>query len=190
MPGEPSVRARHLKSLLAFADAWPGGIGPAVRARVRPADLQAVAAASGIDWIPLRIDLDLTRGIHDAMPRPEFLRFFRKQSLQAFEGPLLKTLVDTAQRMFGIEAASWARWVPKGWSLLFRDCGVWTSEVTGPKRIDLRLASLPTACASDPIWIASVGASLSALVDLAKLDGAVEPVATEPTAVRFEMTWR
>ena len=189
MAGEPLVRARHLKSMLAFADEWPGHPGARLRSHLPEADVRAILEASGIDWLDVRLDLDVTRAIHELLGPDECLRFFRRQSLSSFQGPLLRTLVDTAQRMFGLQLASWARWVPKGWALLFRDCGAWTVEAPGAKQVTLRLRALPQACSGDEIWIRTVGASLSALLDLARLEGAVT-TAREPAAVRYEFTWR
>ncbi len=188
MAGEPAVRARHLKALLSFADRQPGEVAARVRQRMGPEALRRIADASGIEWLPFELDLDLTRHVHAVLGPDEFVRFFRQQTLAAFEGPLLKTLVDTAVRMFGLDPMSWARWVPMGWSLLFRNCGAWTSETAVPGTVVLRLSGAPAAAAGDPVWPDSVAASLSALVDMARARGRVE-AARGPGAIVFTMTW-
>jgi len=186
---EPLVRGRHLKMLLASVERH--ALGAAVVSRIDPGLVQAVRAASGLDWLPLAQDLDLTRAIYDGLGQVGGDRFFRDHTLGAFDGPVLQTMVLTAVRLFGLEPGSWARWVPKGWQLLFRGCGEWAVSEVRAGQVILTLASMPAACAGDEVWIRSVGHSLGALLDLAKVRGVVElvPRVAGASQAAFQLRW-
>src|SRR5512136_1883823 len=127
MAGElPVVRGRHLKALVAALERWPGG--PRSLALLPPETLPLIGGAGGLDWLPLAEDLRLTRAVYDGLGVAGADHFFRAYTLDSFEGPLLRTLVATGVRIFGLDPASFARWVPRGWNVIYRDAGVWRVE--------------------------------------------------------------
>jgi hypothetical protein len=186
---EPLVRGRHLKMLLASVERH--ALGATVVARLDPGLLQGIKGSSGLDWLPMAQDLALTRAIYDGLGQVGGDRFFRDHTLGAFEGPVLQTMVLTAVRLFGLEPGSWARWVPKGWQLLFRGCGEWAVTDARAGQVTLTLSSMPSACAVDEIWIRSVAHSLGALLDLAKVRGVVElvPRVAGTSQAAFQLRW-
>ncbi len=191
MAGAPAVRARHMKSLLATVDRLPATEAEAVRRRVEPTVLAGIADASGVEWLPVAWNVALTRAIHDALGVERFRRFFRAEQLESFRGPLLKYVVDGVIHLLGIDLGSWVRWIPKGWGLVFRDCGSWSVGAVEPGRATLLLDALPPECFDDAVWHDSVAASLEALLDLASSDGSltVEGVDRAQRRVAFVLRW-
>lgn len=185
---QPSVRARHLKSALAAADALPGGA--AVRAALPPRLLADVERASGFDWLPVDHDVAIVRASADVLPPEGFDRLWRAVVLDGIEGPLLGLLMRTAVRVFGHDPAGFARWVPKGWAMIFRDVGVWTSCAVAADAALLRLDALPPPC-RDPVFPGSVAASLGAIPLLAGRPGGarVLEAAEAGGGVLFEVRW-
>jgi hypothetical protein len=185
----PLVRGRHLKLLLESAERQVHSA--AVLERLDVGSLGAIREASGLDWLPLEHDLALTRALYEGLGAAAAGRFFRAHTLGSFDGPVLRTMVHTAVRLFGLEPGAWARWVPKGWQLLFRGCGDWTVGEAGPGRVTLTLSAMPPACAEDPAWLRSVGSSLEALLDLARVRGVVELAPREAGAAEatFALRW-
>ncbi|HTN53651.1 MAG TPA: hypothetical protein VML50_14675 [Anaeromyxobacter sp.] len=188
MIAEPLVRARHLKSLLTAVDAL--ACAPAVRAHVGAAVLGATEGASGIDWLPLEHDLAFTGAIYQVLPAAEADAFFRAHTSASFEGPLLRTMVDTAVRLFGLDPGSWARWVPKGWSMIFRGTGEWSVGAIRPGEARLGLAALPDEAIAHAHWLRSVARSLDALCDLARCTGGMELAAVDLAARRADFVLR
>jgi hypothetical protein len=187
--GDPLVRARHLKSTLAAADR--SRVRDAVRAALPPGLAPAVDAANGFDWLPAANDVALVRAIHGALGDAEHDAFSRRVILEAFEGPLLNALIAAGRRLFPGGLVAWAHWIPRGWALVFRDCGDWAVELVGPGAVDLRLRELPAICGQDEVWPASVASSLSALIDLARVRGAVRLVGLDRAAgaASYQMRW-
>ena len=167
----PGVRARHMKNLLASIDRLPPDESGRVRALVPDPLARAVADATSIDWLPLEVNLVVTRALHEGLGDARFYRFFRDQLVEAFSGPLLRVIVDAALRVFRVDATSFTSWVGRGWGLVFRDCGAWAVEGAGPGMARLRIEALPGACVEDEVWLRSVAHSLDAFWVLARTQG-------------------
>ena len=157
----PSVRARHLKTNLEALDRLPER--EAVRCLLAEQLLRGIAQAHGFDWLPIAWDVAIVRAVHAALGPEAQDAFARSLLLESFDGPLLGSLVRTAVNLFGLDADRWVRWIPKGWALVFRDCGSWTIEAARVGEIRLRLDGLPRVCLEDLLWPRSVASSLSAL---------------------------
>lgn len=187
--GEPLVRARHLKSTLAAADRSEAR--ELIRAALPAGLATAIEAADGFDWLPAEHDVALVQAIHGVLGDVGHDAFSRRVILEAFQGPLLGALIAAAVRLFPGGLVAWAHWIPRGWALLFRECGEWTVERVGPGAVDLRLRWLPPVCVRDPVWTRSVASSLSALLDLAQLGGTLRLAGLdgEAGAATYEMRW-
>jgi hypothetical protein len=168
-----------MKGLLVHVGRLPPESAAAVLAHFGRDAARAVEESTGLEWLPLAENVRLTRAVHEALGQEASDRFFRAQLLQSFEGPLFRALVDGAIHLFGLEPASWARLVPSGWGLVFRDCGRWDVARAARGEVILTLADVPPACTVDAVWPRSVAASLGAIVDMAKAPG-------EATLAEFE----
>jgi hypothetical protein len=168
----PAVRARHLKSILEAVSAHPDA--PALRAALPSEIVDAVAESKGGDWLPLELDVALVRVLHATLGPDRFAELNRKILADALQGPLLASLAQAAMTIFGDDPGSWVRWVPRAWAILLRGCGTWRVK-TDPEqsRATLSLTGLPPLCAEDPVWLASVASTLSAIPPLLGRPGTV-----------------
>jgi len=191
MPAAPQVRVRHMKALLASVDALPAAQAGSVRDRLPAPLLAAVARGRGGDWLPMEGNLALTRAIHDVLGRAAFRDFFRRHTLGSFRGPLLGPVVGALVGALGGSPAAWASWVPRGWRLLFGECGTWAVEERGPVSVKLWFEQAPAACIEDEVWLDSVAASLAALADVNRVKGDVEILSVDRAAslAVFELRW-
>jgi hypothetical protein len=187
----PAVRARHMKTLFTTLAARAPEHVAAVRERFGADGVRAVEDASAVDWLDLGLNLALTRCIEEVLGRAACHRFFRAHTDEAFQTPVFRAIADGAIALFGLDPGSWARLVPSGWGLVFREVGRWTMvrNVAGEVRLELR--DLPPASVADDVWPATVAASLGALIGLAKVDGAVRLTALEPRArvAHYTVAW-
>ena len=192
MAGIPgAVRARHMKTLVAGVDALPAADAAAVRARVGPAALAQIADSAGPEWLPLELNAALTRALHDALGVQRSAMFFRARLGEALRAPLFKAVHDGAVALFGLDPSSWLKLVPRGWELVFRGCGAWSKpQHTAPGVAEIELRELPPLMTSDRVWPVSVAASLSALVDAGKAQGAMELTGFDAKAGRASYVLR
>jgi hypothetical protein len=184
---EPSVRARHLKNILEALASQRDAT--AVLAEVPPACRVAIQEASGIDWLDVGLDLEITAAAYRSLGPAGADACFRGLLGRAMEGPLLRSLVVAAQRLFDLEPGALARWIPKAWTLMFRECGAWQVRGAGERGVELTLSALPPRLAEDPVWPRSVAASLEALFDVAEVTGQVALAARPGPALLFRVTW-
>lgn len=184
------VRGRHMKSLLQAVARLPPQDAERVRLKVQPATLAAIADATGIDWLPAELNLELTHAIHAGLGEERFGGFFRDELRSAFGGPLLRIVVDAALRVFHVDAAAFVGWLVKGWGLVFRGCGEWVVERAGDREAILRIEKLPPAFV-DEVWLRSVAHSLDAIWDLARTRGAFTLTSSDPPGGRatYRISW-
>jgi len=192
MPNEPLIRARQLLSILEHVDDLEDEARRAVRGGLAPDLLAQIEASAGSDWVPFAWDLALTHAVADALGPDETHRFFLKQQLAAWQAPLLKALVDSATALFGLDPGSWARWIPRGWNVVFRDCGQWEVERSSPGEVDLALLAPPAGTLDDEVWLRSLASSFSTFLVAAKTEGefALDRVDRARGAACYRLRWR
>lgn len=186
----PAVRARHLKTVLAAIDRERRAHD--IRRATGDLVVARVEAASGMDWLPVDFDVALANGLHAVLGAAAHAAFNEAMMAEAFRGPLLGTLVQTAFLVIGDDPARWARWIPKGWSLAFQGCGEWRVEPRTPFELALTLERMAPVCAGDAVWPVSVGTSLGALMHAARVTGsiALERIDREAAAAVYAVRWR
>lgn len=192
MPTEPLIRARQLLSILEHVDGRAEPQRAAVRGAMDPERLAEIEDSAGSDWVPFAWDLELTHAVAAALGPAETHRFFQEQQLAAFQGPLLKTLVDSATAIFGLDPGSWAKWIPRGWNIVFRNCGQWEIERTGPGEVDLAFVAPPAGALDDEVWLRSLASSFSSFLVVAKTEGefALDRVDRSRGAACYRLRWR
>jgi hypothetical protein len=180
-----------MKSLLEAVRRLPPASSSAVLALVPAPVLAQVTESSGMDWLPLEANLVATHAVHRALGEEAFRAFFREFLHASFEGPLFRTVVAGAIRLFGMDPGDWAGWVGKGWTLVFKECGRWVVERHGEREALLRMEALPGELAGDGVWLRSVAASLEAFFLLAKAPGEARVVEHDPVArtARLHLAW-
>jgi len=167
----PVVRSRHLRSILEQVARLPALQRDSVLVAIGPEPTAAIEASTSADWLPFALDLDVTHALERALGPEGKHRFFREHQLASFQSPLFRALVDSATAIFGLDPGSWARWIPRGWGIVFRDCGQWVVDRTDPGEVDLALLAPPPGCLDDEIWLRSLASSFSAFLVVAKTEG-------------------
>lgn len=200
----PAVRASYLRLLLSACDEF-GPPAMAIRERLGDAHLTSIECAGPLVWLPIEADLALQRALAEVLGVERTREFVLAKARQFMAGSLLQNLVQTAVDLFGLDPGSLARVVPRGWMLLYRDCGRWTvTRSLDPDRnrarewreVEMRLVDLPSACASETAWVTAVGTVQHALLLLSgRLDkeGEVElldRVLDGPAQLVYRVAWK
>lgn len=145
----------------------------AILARMAPADLNAIEEAQPLDWFPVELNVRATEVVWKTLGPGAREAFFLRLGMEDFESPLLKGVVATAQRLFGVEPGSLLKFAPKGWTQVFRDDAKVTAASLGKGVASLTYAGLPRPLAESRIWIDSVAASMGAMLAVTKKRGTV-----------------
>jgi len=188
----PLTRARHLRSILDQVRELPEPSRSKVLAAVGAGVVQQVDDSAATDWLPFQVDLDVTRAVEQALGPEGKHAFFQRHQLASFQSPLFKTLVDSATTIFGLDPGSWARWIPRGWGMVFRECGQWVIDRSEPGAVDLALVAPPPGALDDEGWLRSLASSFSSFLVVAKCEGefALDHVDRARDAACYRLRWK
>lgn len=184
----PEIAAQHTQASLAvLADRWPGAL-PRVRARLSPATLEALDAATRLDFLPARIDLEVALAIHAELGSEGARRVAREVLRRSLVGPVLGSLVTSASALFGLTPPDLLRWASRGWGRVCRDCGDLQVVGVADEVVHLALTGAPELLEAPP-YLAAIGGALEAFLDVCQVDGEVE-TEPRPGGAHFELRWR
>ena len=180
------MRARYMKTYAAEIDALPEPL------RTMTEVWLAIASCPAFGWLPFDYDVELTRAVSVALGPRRSHEFHRQTLLRAFKSPLLKGLVDSVVRVFGLDVGTFLNWVSKGFDLMFQGAGRWKVVERSSVAATLRVTGLPRTAVEDVTWLESLGSALTALFVLAGVDGAstVRDVDIEKGAASFRLRWQ
>ena len=192
MPTGPLTRSRHLRSILEHVADLPEPQRTAVREAIGPGAIEIIETSASSDWLPFSLDLDLTHAVGGVLGAAGQHHFFQQHQLASFQGPLFRALVDSATAIFGLDPGSWARWIPRGWGIVFRECGQWVVDRAERGAVDLALLAPPPGCLDDDLWLRSLASSFSAFIIVARTEGefTLTRVDRARDAACYALRWR
>lgn len=200
----PAVRASYLRMLLAACDEF-GPPAAEIRARLGDEHQTSIECAGPLVWLPLDAELTLQRALDEVLGAERAREFVLATLREFLATSLIQAAIATAVGLFGLNPGSFARLLPRAWSLLYRDCGRWSvSRGFDPDRqrarewreVELHLSKLPLACASEPAWLSAVSTVLHALLILCEREGEVEILERDTSSpergarVMFRLAWK
>jgi len=166
-------------------------VGNRVRVSLKPDVLEVIETASPISWLPVEVDIELTECFFRVAGAERARRAFREALAQAIERPLLRPLLEGALGIFGRDPVKILRWVPKAWSLIYRDCGEMRCAHAGEGSARLELGLLPAPIVHSRCYLTGTAATVSAFFDWLGIEGQVRlegPCATTRTAT-LHLSW-
>lgn len=200
----PAVRASYLRLLLSACDEF-GPPAMAIREQIGDTHLTSIECAGPLVWLPIEADLALQRALAEVLGVERTREFVLARTRQFMAGSLVQNLVQTAVELFGLDPGSLARMIPRGWGLLYRECGSWrVTRSLDPDRkrarewreVELRLVGLPRHCADESAWVTAVGTVQHALLLLTgRSDGEGEVelldcMLGEPAQLVYRVAWK
>ncbi len=191
--GTPMVRGRHMKSFLELIDRQDATTRERLRAAIPPAALTAIETSTTVGWLPAQVNLEVTEAVARTLGPQAADRYFRELLLAGFEGPVLGALVRSVIALSGHNPTVGFTWVPKGFNVIFRDCGHWSTPESGPGRSVIEGAGLPAFLAQSRLWLESVASSLAAVFDVMKIPRGsvlVDRADPEQGLVRYLARWQ
>ena len=165
------IRCRHIKLLLACVDEDPAR--EELRAALSPEDTRLIDEFAPVAWLPVVVNVRATEAVWRVLGKGKREEFFNRLGGHDFDSTLLKSVVATAIRLFGVEPLRLLEWVPRGWTQLFRDETQIAVKAIGPKHALLSFESLPSELAESRPWVDSVAASMTAFFKATRTQGVV-----------------
>jgi hypothetical protein len=156
----------------------------AIRGAIPEETWEAIERAGLLGWLPIDVNLACTRAVAERLGPKKTDEFFRTLLLNTAQSPLLSGLIQSVLRIAVQDPGLYLPWISKGFELMFRDAGRWTVLERTPAFSLVEVRGLPEACLADAIWIQSVVSALSALLDVARLEGSVKLREVDASASR------
>jgi hypothetical protein len=182
-----SIRAALPLQSLRVLESIAGPEHTRVLARLRPATLELLRAATWLEWIPIEIDVELGLAVDDVLGPDVDRERARLVVLHCFETPLLRPFIRGADMLFGLSPAGLIATVPRSWPAVYRDAGALRYEIDGGLRRVLIYEAVPLAVIGSRLYLDSIAGALESVFDLTKVDGSVTLGPVDVAARRAEL---
>lgn len=153
-------------------------LGAAIEAKVRaaipPDAAKAIAACSSLGWVAMQAHVAVLEAIVATLGVDSARAFFRETSQANLQGSLLKGVVFSALRIFGVGPLALFRMFPRGFATITRDCGtVRLGPTPGGDGTEAIFEDLPPVLRVRPFAL-SMGSVFEAVLDVGKRPGDVD----------------
>ncbi len=157
------MRAMQVRENLEGLAALGEDVEASVRGQLGEAWVELIETATRSRWLPLEIDITLSRLVDQEVGRAAFLEWSQAAIMSSAESPLLSGFLRAGLRLFGGNPGSLIRLSQRGYQQIFRDAG---SLVVEPLREDaVRVVGhdLPRQMIDEPLYLEGIGASIAVL---------------------------
>ncbi len=127
----PLMRASHIHTNLLELESCGVELAARMRGRVAESTLLAVTDSSTVAWLPVEHDIEISRAVLDVVGVAGLRTWSMDAMARSAEGPLIRPLVEGAGKLFGVTPHALFRILPRGYGLVYRDCGENVYEQTG-----------------------------------------------------------
>jgi hypothetical protein len=163
-----------MQSLLRGVEGLEAALRAQVLAGVAP-DLPArIREATSVAWMPLAENVQLADAIANCLGEQRARPFFREVLLLEYQSSLLKPFVEGITRALGVTPAVFVKMAPRGWELVYRDCGVLEGSVLSEHEATLVLSELPSVCVRNKLWLDAVRSTFYTAFDLSRVQGEID----------------
>jgi hypothetical protein len=186
----PHTRGVAARDALSRLDVFESGTQSRARALIPSASLAVIDATPSLGWVSVEHEHHVTRSIF-AVLGDRGIAYFRWIVARHFvHAPILRPMMDKAQRLFGFDPGSIIRVAPIAWDAMFRGYGRLVPAERGPQRAGVELVDCDDAVFRYPDYVRSWVGVFEATFDISQLGGVVEHDIDEPARrVRFALHW-
>lgn len=170
----PAVRVASVRDILDYLDKFAPGTGSRVRARVPDDVLAIVDRAPRLSWIDVEDDVYVPTAIWAVLGDDEATEMMREFLMGHFETALLRPLLHTTRKLFGLSPMNVLRALPSGWPLVYRDVARLEVRALDSGSAEIELSEVAETVLGSGGYIQSFRAILLGLIDLTGYQGAVE----------------
>ncbi|MCR9159415.1 MAG: hypothetical protein ACE37F_23085 [Nannocystaceae bacterium] len=182
----PVIRVRQMRENLAALDCFEPELQARIRARLADT-VGLIEDAPSSSWLPIEVDAEVAETV-GALAGVEGARRWGRRGLQrSFGAPFLQSIVRGAVGVFGLDPAKIVRFVPRGVSNIYRNCGTWEAIAADGGFVDLRWSDPPASFASK-VCKESFAGALEAIFEALDRSGTVT-LRRDGDALVFELRW-
>lgn len=184
-----SVRARYMKTFLDTVERLERGSSREVLSHFGEDAVERIRSAGPTAWLPAELNVQLTHAVARTLGPDETEGFFRHMLGLVYDTSLFSTFVRGIVRLVGRDPGGYLKWVARGYSLAFKNAGVWSVAEHEAGRAVLAVSGLPAPFAGDEVWLRTVAASMGSLFDLAQKPGESRLESYGDDHARIVLSW-
>ena len=169
MARHPAARASAARDMLAYTDVYRRGAMQAIRERIPAESLSVIDSAAGVSWLGVEHDHWLMDGTVAVLGVDGARDCWYRAMAMMVQRPLLRPLIEGAQRLFFGAAGQMIGLIPKGWGLAYRDFCTPRIETVGPRESRLVLDDIAPEAFASPGYLHCWHAVCRGILDLEKV---------------------
>ncbi|HEY6556176.1 MAG TPA: hypothetical protein VI072_02845 [Polyangiaceae bacterium] len=170
---KPAVRARHMKTFVDTIDALEPPVRERIRARLPPGHVSAIDEAVPAVWLPMDINLAVTDATSLELGPRDAQAFFRALVSAEYETDTFRAFLASVARLLGLTPSTYVKMAPRGWELVFKNCGALRPLERERHRAWLEYTDIPSVCLQNDLWMESVRSSFYSAFDLTHVRGEI-----------------
>jgi hypothetical protein len=184
------MRASHIHSNLLELDTLGPLVAAQVKQRISKETLDAVGDASTIAWLPVEHDIEISTAVRDVLGIAGLRAWSLEAMARSAQGPLIRPLSDGASKLFGITPHALYRVLPRGYGVVYRNCGENAYEQTSESTGVVTQTGVPSLLFDNDYLEGTAGAFMS-FPRFFGLEGAVVlRLAPATRTAVFDVSWR
>lgn len=170
---EPAVRARHMKTFVETIGALEPPVRERIRARLPSEHVVAIDEAVPAVWLPMAINLSVTDAVSLELGPRDAHAFFRALVSAEYETDTFRAFLASVARLLGLTPTTYVKMAPRGWELVFKNCGALRPLARERHQAWLEYTNIPSICLQNDLWIESVRSSFYSAFDLTRVPGEI-----------------
>jgi len=177
------IRTALSQSLVQAIRALPAEQSARVLKGLPPERLSAIEGASRLGWTTLAEHVELLDRVKRDVGTRAFRDFHGQLTVAYLEHPFMKTLFDSAVRLFGFKPFSVISWIPTGWKTAFKGAGhVEFARGATPVVAHVKLVGMPADVARGGAMFEALAGTIEVFITLTKGTGTVTLTRADPEA--------
>ncbi len=183
------MRAMQVRENLEGVSSLGEEIDARVRARLGEQLIEEIETAPRSKWLPLEVDVELSRLVHEQAGRQAFIDWSRSAVMESAKSPLLSGFLRAGLRLFGGNPGSLIRLSQRGYQQFFRNAGSLIVEPLRDDAVRVLGVGLPKILVEEPIYLEGIGESIAVLPHFVRHEGFSE-LHVEGGDVAWTISWR
>ncbi|MBI1947561.1 MAG: hypothetical protein HYS27_17860 [Deltaproteobacteria bacterium] len=189
MSGQARMRASYIQDNLAAVEACSPDVQRRLFAAI-PETIDEIRSAARVDWLPIGVDVVLTRTVCELTGFSGVRDWSRRAFLSAVQGPMLRPIVRAVVSLFGLTPATVLRRAPMGWQQIYQGCGLLVVVPMTPDHMCLRIEGANGPFLENQCYVEGTCGTFEGAVDLGGARGTVEAhVDAAAKRVEFDVRW-
>jgi hypothetical protein len=182
------MRAWAPKDVLEHLDEFAAGSAELVRRQIPWAAWESLEETRRLEWISVREGREVPAAVWRVLGHERAHAFFRWLLPREANRPVLRGILRTSVKLFGLSPASFVRAARSAWGLAFQEVGEPHVAFPSLREAVFELRDVPAVVTEDAAYLWSIAGSFCGVYDLCGVTGAVD-LRVDGTTARFTFSW-